>query len=124
MTKLTLALGVALSLATVVSSQSGLAGKWTGEQKSAGGAVLVTLELTLDGSTATGTVTMGQNPSTAISDIKVTDNGITFKTTSILNGKEVPVSWEGDAKDNKLSLVRTFGDNGTKLPPIVLDRSK
>jgi hypothetical protein len=36
----------------------------------------------------------------------------------------VSVFWEGEARDKKLSLVRSIGTSGRKLPPIVLQRSK
>lgn len=110
-------------IAAAVQTQSGVAGKWTGEEQSAG-AVPVVLQLTVNSSTVTGSVIVGENPAQAISEGKLDGTKLTFKTTTLLNGKEVPVSWEADIQDNDLRFVRTIGAGGRKLPPIVLRRSK
>jgi hypothetical protein len=108
----------------VAGKQSGVAGKWTGEEKSGNGVVPVLLKLTVEGSAASGSLTMGQNPSIAISDGKVTGNKVSFKTSMFLNGGEVPVFWEGELKNSKLTLSRSVGTARGKMPPVILERSK
>jgi hypothetical protein len=110
-------------IAAAVQAQSGVAGKWTGEEQSAG-AVPVVLQLTVNSSTVTGSVIVGENPAQAISEGKLDGKKLTFKTTTLLNGKEAPISWEAEVQDNELRFIRTFGAGGRKLPPIVLRRSK
>jgi hypothetical protein len=109
-------------MAAVVQAQSGLAGKWTGEEQSPAGAVPVVLQLSVKSSSVTGSVIVGESPAQAISEGKLDGKKLTFKTTTFLNGKEVPISWEGEVQDNELRFVRTLG--GRKLPSIVLRREK
>jgi hypothetical protein len=110
-----------LLISAVPSAQSDIAGKWTSEEQSD---TVVVLQLSVKGSAVTGAVTLGESPAQAIADGKIDGNRLTFTTTTMLNGKEVSVLWEGEAHDNKLTLVRSFGTSGRKLPPIVLQRSK
>jgi hypothetical protein len=117
---------VAVLVVTAASmpAQSGLAGKWEGEEKSGNGVVPVVLQLTVKGSAATGSLTLGQNPSTAISEGKITGNKVSFKTSTFMNGAEVPVLWEGELKNSKLTLMRSIGTSRGKMPPLTLERSK
>lgn len=110
-------------MSALVHGQSEIAGKWTSEEQPAGNAVVV-LQLRVKGSAVTGTITIGESPTQAIADGKFDRNSLSFKTTTILNGKEVPVTWEGTIADNHLTLVRSFGTSGRKLPPIVMKRSQ
>jgi hypothetical protein len=110
-------------ISAVLSAQSDIAGKWTSEEQSRGETVVV-LQLSVKGAAVTGAVTIGESPAQALADGKVDGNRLTFKTTTLLNGKEVAVLWEGEAHDKKLTLVRSVGTSGRKLPPIVLQRSK
>jgi len=115
---------VVLTLTGAVSyAQAAFAGKWTNEGLPPGDPVIV-LQLVVKGSGVIGTVTLGENPAQGISDGKVDANRLSFKTTTMLNGKEVDILWDGDIRDNRLTLVRTFGTSGRKLPPIVTQRSK
>jgi predicted secreted hydrolase len=107
----------------LVLAQSDIAGKWISEEPSAGGAVVV-LQLSVKGAVVSGTITIGESPTQAIADGKFDRNSVSFKTTSILNGKEVPVTWEGSIADKNLTLLRSFGTSGRKLPPIVMKRSQ
>lgn len=109
--------------ATLVSAQSGLAGKWTGEEKASSGTVPVVLQLSVKDAGVTGTVTIGESPAQAISEGKADGNRLTFTTTTLLNGKEVPIAWDGEARGDELALERVFG-SGRALPPIVVRRSK
>ena len=115
---------VVCSLAAALGAQSTLAGKWTGDEKSARGAVPVVLQLEVKNAEATGAVTLGQNPSQAIVDGKVNGNSLTFRTVTILNGKEISFMWQGNAKDDELTLVRTLGEGGRKFPEITMRRAK
>jgi len=110
-------------IAAIVQAQSGVAGKWTGEEQSPAGAVPVVLQLAVKSSSVTGSVILGENPAQAISEGKIDGKKLTFKTTIFLNGKEVPVSWEGEVQDNELRFIRTLRAGGPKLPLIVLRRS-
>ena len=110
--------------ASTLAAQSGIAGKWNGEEKSASAVVPVVLQLTVKGSAATGSLTIGQSPSTAISEGKVTGNKVSFKSSMFMNGNEVPVLWEGELKNSKLTLVRSVGAASRKMPPLILERSK
>jgi len=112
------------SLAAALGAQSTLAGKWTGDEKSARGAVPVVLELELKNAEATGAVTLGQNPSQAIVDGKVNGDSLTFRTVTVLNGKEISVMWQGNVKGDELTIIRTFGEGGRKLPEIRMRREK
>ena len=109
-------------ISAVVYAQSGMTGKWTGEEQSRSGAVPVVLQLSVNSSSVTGSVMVGENPAQPISDAKINGNSLAFTTTTVLNGKEVPILWEGEAKGSELTLVRTLGTGGRKLPPIVLRR--
>ena len=110
-------------VSAVLSAHSDIAGKWTTEEQSRGDTVVV-LQVSVKGSAVTGAVTVGESPAQAIADGKVDGSRLTFKTTTMLNGKEVPVVWEGEAHDKKLTLVRSVGTSARKLPPIVLQRPK
>jgi hypothetical protein len=117
-------LAVLVATAAATSAQSGIAGKWNGEEKSGSGVVPVVLQLTVKGSAATGSLTVGQSPSTAISEGKVTGNKVSFKSSMFMNGSEVPVLWEGELKNSKLTLVRSVGTARGKMQPLILERSK
>jgi hypothetical protein len=109
-------------LAVTVHSQAGVAGRWAGQEQSPRGATDVVLQLTVDGANVTGSVTVGENPSQALSDGKVAGGALTFKTTTAVNGKEMSVLWDGEVAGNSLTMERTFGAGGRKLPPVVLKR--
>jgi hypothetical protein len=111
-------------LSAAVYSQSGIAGTWIGQDQSPRGATQVVVQLRVNGSELAGTVTMGESPTQGISDGKVKGRAVSFKTATVLNGKEVPIFWEGEATDAQLTLARTFGAGGRELPPLVLDRSE
>lgn len=104
-----------------VFAQSDLTGKWNGTEQSAA-AVPVVLQLSVNNSNVTGSVIVGESPAQAISDGKIDGKKLMFKTTTMLNGKEAPISWEGEVQTNQLTLQRTFGPR--KLPLVVLKRVK
>jgi hypothetical protein len=104
-------------------AQSDIAGKWMTDERSQGDTVVV-LQLSVKGSAVTGSITVDESPAQAIADGKIDGKRLTFKTATMLNGKEVPISWDGEAHDNKLTLIRSVGTSSRKLPPIVLQRSK
>lgn len=54
-------------VSAAVYAQSGLAGKWTGEEQSRGGTVPIVLQLSVNNSAVTGTITVGETPTQAIS---------------------------------------------------------
>ena len=55
---------------------------------------------------------IGESPAQPVLEGRVDGHRLTFRTTILLNGKEQSISWEGVEKDDRLSLVRTFGSSG------------
>jgi hypothetical protein len=110
------------AIVAVGAGQSSLAGTWKGEDAATSAATPVVLKIIVKGSDVAGTVTVGDSPAQPVLEGRVDGRRLTLKTTLLLNGKEVSISWEGMEKDDRLSLVRTFGSSGRKLPPIVLQR--
>jgi hypothetical protein len=117
-------LAVLVVTAAAMSAQSGIAGKWSGEEKAGNAVVPIVLQLNVKGSAATGSLTTGENPSTAISDGKITGNKVSFKTSIFMNGAEASVFWDGELKNSKLTLTRSIGTSRGKMPPLILERSK
>ena len=108
-------------LSALMHAQSGVAGRWTTEG-APGGAATMVLQLTVKGSVVDGTITLGESPTQAVSDGKTEGNTVTFKTVTMMNGKEVPMVWEGHVQENTLTLTRSIGSN--TLATTVLQRSK
>ena len=108
-------------LSALMHAQSGLAGRWTGED-APGRAATIVLQLTVKGSVVDGTITIGENPTQAVSNGKTEGNNVSFTTIAMINGKEVPLIWEGQLQDNKLTLTRRIGSN--KIETTVLRRSE
>ena len=116
------AASIFLSLVTL-HSQSDFAGKWAGGREGQAGVDPVVLQVTTDGKVVSGTVTIGQNPTQRMADAAVKANRLTFQTTVVLNGKEVPMSWDGELLENgQLRLIRTLG--ARSMPALVLERAK
>jgi hypothetical protein len=110
-----------LLIAAPSFAQSQIAGKWTTDEQAD---TVVVLQLAVKGADVTGAITVAEAPAQAIADGKLDGNRVTFKTATMLNGKEVAVLWEGEILNDKLTLIRSFGPSGRKLPPIVMQRSK
>jgi hypothetical protein len=107
-----------LTLISAMSdAQADVGGRWTNEMPSPGEPVVV-LQVVVKGSAVTGSVTVGESPAQALADGKIDGSHLTFKTTTMLN------LWDGEVRDNKLTLVRTFVTSGRKLPAVVVQRSK
>ena len=98
-------------------------GKWTFEQQGRNGSQTVTLDLKVDGSTLTGTVTGGMGgrrgggggaPQPAqISDGKVDGNNITFKVVREFNGNQFVTTYKGTVEGDTMKLdVTRPGFNG------------
>jgi hypothetical protein len=113
---------IGLMLVSAAGAQTNLTGTWSGNEKMGENTRPVVLKLNVTGDTATGTITIGQNPSTALSDGRVSGATVTFKTAIIMNGKEATMSWTGQLKKDMLSFTRTLGER--KLQGVVLERSK
>ena len=111
-----------LTLLAVVSSsaQSGLAGKWTGVDQNNHP---VTLELVVKGEEATGTVSIGPDPVKTLADGKVQGTTVTFTTPSMMNGREIVITWSGELKDDRLTFTRRLG-KGPEMSPLSLQRAK
>ena len=111
-----------LTLLAAVSSaaQSGLAGKWTGVDQNDHP---VTLELVVKGEEATGTLSVGPDPVKTLADGKVQGTTVTFTTPSMMNGREITITWRGELKDGRLTFTRQLG-KGPEMSPVVLQRAK
>jgi hypothetical protein len=109
-----------LTLVAVVSSaaQSGLAGKWTGVDQNKHA---VTLELVVKGEEATGTLSVGPDPVKTVTDGKVQGTTVTFTTPSMMNGREITITWRGELKDDRLTFRRQLG-KGPEMAPVSLQR--
>ena len=110
-----------LTLLAAVSSaaQSGLAGKWSGVDQNNHP---VTLELVVKGEEATGTLSVGPDPVKTLADGKVQGNTLTFTTPSIMNGREITITWRGELKDDRLTFTRRLG-GGLEMSPVSLQRA-
>jgi hypothetical protein len=113
---------VVLTLLAAVSSaaQSGLAGKWTGVDQNKHP---VTLELVVKGEEATGTLAVGPDPVKTLADGKVQGTTVTFTTPSMMNGREIAITWRGELKDGTLTFTRQLG-KGPQMSPVSLQRAK
>jgi hypothetical protein len=118
--KLRMMAGV-LTLVAVVSAsaQSGLAGKWTGVDQNDHP---VTLELVVKGEEATGTLSVGPDPVKTLAG-KVQGTTVTFTTSSMMNGRELTITWRGELKDGRLTFTRRLG-SGPEMSPVSLQRAK
>ena len=110
-----------LTLLAVVSpaAQSGLAGKWTGTDQNRHP---VTLELVVKGEEATGTLSVGPDPVKTLANGKVQGTTVTFTTPSMMNGREIIITWRGELKDDRLTFRRQLGA-GPEMSPLSLQRA-
>lgn len=109
-----------LTLLAAVSlpAQSGLAGKWTGVDQNKHP---VTLELTIKGEEATGTLSVGPDPVKTLANGKVQGTTVTFTIPSMMNGREITITWRGELKDDRLTFSRQLG-GGPEMSPVLLQR--
>lgn len=112
---------VVLTLLAVVSSaaQSGLAGTWTGVDQNDHP---VTLELVINGEDATGTLSIGPDPVKTLASGKVQGATVTFTTPTLMNGREITITWRGELKDDRLTFTRRLG-GGPEMSPVSLQRA-
>src|SRR5688500_7188605 len=113
---------VVLTLPAVVASaaQSGLAGKWTGTDQNDHP---VLLELVVDGEEATGRLSIGPDPVKTLANGKVQGTTVTFTTSSMMNGRELTITWRGELKDDRLTFTRRLA-SGPEMSPVSLQRAK
>jgi hypothetical protein len=111
--KLSLLLLVVLAAAAPAGfAQTGVAGKWTGELSAADGhgvAQPITIELKLDGTNLSGTVTEGALEARPIQGATVDGNNVSFRTTRNLGAADINVNWKGELKGEDLALSREIG---------------
>ena len=110
-----------LTLLAVVSAaaQSGLAGKWTGVDQNNHP---VTLELVVKGEEANGTLAIGPDPVKTLANGKVQGNTVTFTTPTMMNGREITITWRGELKDDRLTFTRRLA-GGPEMSPVSLQRA-
>jgi hypothetical protein len=113
---------IAVTLLAVVSStaQSGLAGKWTGSDQNDHPVVL---EMVVNGEEATGTLSIGPDPVKTLANGKVQGTTVTFTTPTMMNGREIAITWRGELKDDRLTFRRQLG-GGPEMSPLSLQRAK
>ena len=46
---------------------------------------------------------------------------MTFTTPAMMNGREIPITWRGELKDDRLTFTRQLG-KGPAMPPLSLKR--
>ena len=109
-----------LLAAVSIGAQSGLAGKWTGVDQNKHP---VTLELVVKGEEATGTLSVGPDPVKTLASGKVQGTMVTFTTPSMMNGREITITWRGELKDDRLTFTRQLG-KGPEMSPVSLQRAK
>jgi len=110
---------VAIENARATKMQSGLAGKWTGVDQNNHP---VTLELVVKGEEATGTLAIGPDPVKTVDNGKVEGTTVTFTTPSMMNGREIPIAWRGELKDDRLAFTRRLV-GGPEMSPLSLQRA-
>ena len=101
------------------AAQSGLAGQWTGVDQNKHP---VTLELVVKGEEATGTLSVGPDPVKTLADGKVQGTTVTFTIASMMNGREITITWRGELKDDRLTFTRRLG-GGPEMSPVSLQRA-
>ena len=111
-----LSAGIALSAS---AAQSGLAGKWTGADQNDHPVVL---ELVVNGEEATGTLSIGPDPARTLTNGKVQGTTVTFTIPSMMNGREITITWRGELKDDRLTFRRQLG-GGPEMSPLSLQRA-
>jgi hypothetical protein len=114
-----------LTLLAGVSSaaQSGLAGRWTGDEPGHGNVSHpVSIVLVVKGEEATGTISIGEDPVKTVTDGKVQGATVTFTTPSRMNGRDITITWHGELKDDRLTFTRRLG-GGPEMPPLSLRRA-
>ena len=117
------AVSVLCALTATPGAQATINGRWTGTDTVGGRADGVVLELVEEKSAVRGTIVVGEAPAAALSEGTFADGRLSFVTAAFMNGREIRVTWDGAVKGDSVSLVRTFGTEGPKLPAIVLQRN-
>ena len=102
------------------AAQSGLAGKWTGVDQNDHP---VTLELVIKGDEATGRLSVGPDPVKTLANGKAQGATVTFTTASMMNGREIAITWRGELKADRLTFTRRLG-GGPEMSPVSLQRPK
>ncbi|MGB7758272.1 MAG: hypothetical protein WBL61_00505 [Bryobacteraceae bacterium] len=104
-------------------------GKWAFEQEGRGGPVQVTLNLKVDGSTLTGTLTRpgrdGNAMETPISDGKVDGNNISFSVKREFNGNSFVTTYKGtlDGDSMKIEITMPGRDGNSRTANVVAKRA-
>jgi hypothetical protein len=101
------------------AAQSGLAGKWTGADQNDHP---VTLELVVKGEEATGTLAVGPDPVKTLENGKVQGTTVTFTTPTLMNGRDMTITWRGELKDDRLTFTRRLGER-MEMSPVMLQRT-
>jgi len=109
-----------LVVASSAAAQSGVAGKWTGVDQNNHA---VALELMVKHNQATGTLSIGPDPVKTLANGKVEGATVTFTTPTLMNGREMTITWRGELKNDRLTFTRQLG-SGPEMSPLSLQRAK
>jgi hypothetical protein len=109
---------VALSLVlTGLAHAADLAGKWTAEFDSPIGVQKYVYEFKTEGGKLTGKAahdhSMGKGE-TALKDIKLTGDEVSFTEPLKINDMEITVTYKGKITANEMKLTRVVGDFGSE----------
>lgn len=102
---------VALVGLTGTAHAQSAAGTWSGETQGRGGAQMVTLTLTVDGSTLAGTLEQGAQ-SGPISEGSVNGNAISFQRSVEFGGNAFTLTYNGEIDGNTLTLTTAVPEGG------------
>jgi|SRR5208283_2381065 len=115
---------------TICLMAADASGKWTFEQEGRNGTMQVTLNLKIDGSGLTGSVSQpgreGNTMETPITDGKADGNNISFTVKREFNGNSFVTTYKGtlDGDSLKLEISRQTRDGSTRTNNAVAKRAK
>ena len=119
-----------LLVASSVAYSQGATGVWKGERAGLGGgpAQEITLDITVEGTTVTGTWTQGEEATEEVTEGMLEGTTVMFKRmfTGDVVG-EVEMSYTGEIEGDEMTLTVSFegfegGGGGGGVPPLVLTR--
>src|SRR5882672_3094332 len=97
------------ALASLVTAQNAVDGKWAGEVQGGRGPQQLTITLKADGGTLTGSIAGGRGGEVAIKEGTISGTALKFKSTQTgRGGAEINISWSGTLKGDEIAMTRTI----------------
>jgi len=113
------------ALASLVTAQNAVDGKWAGEVQGGRGPQQITIALKADGGTLTGSITGGRGGEVAIKEGTISGNTLKFKSTQAgRGGGEINMSWSGTLKGDEIAMTRTVEGGQGQSQEFTLKRQK